>query len=107
MVAELWEREAPDLIVSKMTKSIRRGRVLIDWSQNNQVKTTVCAYSIRAREHPTVSTPLTWREVTSCERSGDPDRLRFTSDQVLARIGRRGDLFAEAATLEQSLPSIG
>jgi len=106
-VAEMWEREAPDLVVSKMTKSIRRGRVLIDWSQNNQVKTTVCAYSIRAREQPTVSTPVGWREVTSCEHSGDPDTLRFTSDQVLARIGRRGDLFAEAATREQSLPSIG
>jgi bifunctional non-homologous end joining protein LigD len=106
-VAEMWEREAPDLVVSRMTKSIRRGRVLIDWSQNNQVKTTVCAYSLRAREQPTVSTPVTWREVTGCERSGDPGKLRFTSNQVLSRIGRRGDLFAAAATLQQSLPAVG
>ena len=87
-----------------MTKSIRGGRVLIDWSQNNQVKTTVCAYSLRAREQPTVSTPVTWREVTACEHSGDPDKLRFTSDQVLARIApprrpvrRSGDAPAVAA----------
>jgi bifunctional non-homologous end joining protein LigD len=106
-VAELWEREAPDLVVSRMTKAIRRGKVLIDWSQNNRVKTTVCAYSIRARDQPTVSTPVSWREVTSCARAGDPDRLRFTTAQVLSRIRRRGDLFADAAALSQSLPALG
>jgi bifunctional non-homologous end joining protein LigD len=105
-VAEMCEREAPELVVSKMTKSIRPGKVLIDWSQNNQVKTTVCAYSLRAREHPTVSTPVTWREIGTCDRSGDPDSLRFTSAQVLARTKRRGDLFADTATLRQSLPEL-
>jgi bifunctional non-homologous end joining protein LigD len=105
-VAEMCEREAPELVVSKMTKSIRPGKVLIDWSQNNQVKTTVCAYSLRAREHPTVSTPVTWREVSACHRSGDPGSLRFTSAQVLARTKRRGDLFADTATLRQSLPEL-
>ena len=105
-VAEMCEREAPELVVSKMTKSIRPGKVLIDWSQNNQVKTTVCAYSLRAREHPTVSTPVTWREVSACDRSGDPGSLRFTSAQVLARTKRRGDLFADTATLRQSLPEL-
>lgn len=105
-VAEMWEQEAPDLIVSKMTKAIRGGKVLIDWSQNNQVKTTVCAYSLRAREAPTVSTPVTWREVIACEKSGDPTTLRFTSAQVLGRIKRRGDLFAEVAELQQSLPEL-
>jgi bifunctional non-homologous end joining protein LigD len=105
-VAEMCEREAPELVVSKMTKSIRPGKVLIDWSQNNQVKTTVCAYSLRAREHPTVSTPVTWREVSACDRSGDPGSLRFTSAQVLARAKRRGDLFADTATLRQSLPEL-
>jgi bifunctional non-homologous end joining protein LigD len=105
-VAEMWEREAPELVVSKMTKTLRDGKVLIDWSQNNQVKTTVCAYSLRAREHPTVSTPVTWREVSACDRSGDPDSLRFTSARVLERTRRRGDLFAEAATLRQSLPEL-
>ena len=105
-VAELWEQEAPDLVVSKMTKAIRTGKVLIDWSQNNQVKTTVCVYSLRAREHPTVSTPVSWREVIACERSEAPDDLRFTSADVLGRLGRRGDLFAAAATLNQSLPDL-
>lgn len=105
-VADMCERETPELVVSKMTKSIRPGKVLIDWSQNNQVKTTVCAYSLRAREHPTVSTPVTWKEVSTCDRSGDPDSLRFTSSQVLARTKRRGDLFADTATLRQSLPEL-
>ena len=103
-VAELWEQEAADLVVSKMTKAIRTDRVLIDWSQNNQVKTTICAYSLRARAQPTVSTPITWSEATACETSGDPAKLRFTSKQTLSRIARRGDLFAQAAELEQSLP---
>jgi len=105
-VAEMWERERPDLIVSKMTKSIRTGRVLIDWSQNNQVKTTVCVYSLRARTEPTVSTPVTWREVQACERSGDPAGLRFTSRQVLDRVRRVGDRFAGAAHLRQVLPEL-
>ncbi len=106
-VAEMWEREAPELVVSKMTKSIRGGKVLIDWSQNNQVKTTVCAYSLRARDLATVSTPVTWREVIACERSESPDDLRFTSEDVLKRIATRGDLFADAAEKQQSLPDIG
>ena len=104
-VAELWEQEAADLVVSKMTRAIRTDRVLIDWSQNNQVKTTICAYSLRARAQPTVSTPITWSEATACEKSGDPARLRFTSKQTLSRIARRGDLFVQAAELEQSLPA--
>lgn len=105
--AELWERQEPDLVVSRMTRELRHGRVLIDWSQNNRVKTTVCAYSLRARPEPTVSTPVSWREVIGCERSGDATALRFTAGQVLDRLRRRGDLFAEAATLEQRLPTLG
>ena len=103
-VAEMWEREAPDLVVSKMTKAIRGGKVLIDWSQNNQVKTTVCVYSLRAREQPTVSTPVSWREVIACERAESPEQLRFTFADALERVSRRGDLFADAATQQQSLP---
>jgi bifunctional non-homologous end joining protein LigD len=87
-VAERLEREHPDLIVSRMTKSLRPGKVLVDWSQNNPAKTTVAPYSLRAREAPTVSTPLTWDEVTA--RKG----LRFTGADVLARVAERGDLFA-------------
>ena len=79
--------------------------MLIDWSQNDQVKTTVCVYSLRARERPTVSTPVSWREVIGCERSESPGDLRFTSDEVLERIARRGDLFAEAAESSSRLPA--
>jgi bifunctional non-homologous end joining protein LigD len=103
-VAELWEQEASDLVVSKMTKALRPGKVLIDWSQNNQVKTTICAYSLRARELPTVSTPVTWDEVIACDEGDDPELLRFTSDDVLKRIEKHGDLFQDANTLKQSLP---
>jgi bifunctional non-homologous end joining protein LigD len=77
-----------------MRKSLRAGRVLIDWSQNHPAKTTVAAYSLRAREEPTVSTPITWDEVDACVATGDPADLRFTSDEVLERIGALGDLFA-------------
>ena len=104
--AELWERQEPDLVVSRMTRTLRRGRVLIDWSQNNRIKTTVCAYSLRERDEPTVSTPVTRREVIACERSEDPGTLRFTAAQVLDRVKRRGDLFAAAAELHQSLPGL-
>jgi bifunctional non-homologous end joining protein LigD len=89
--AERLERELPRLVVSKMTRSLRAGKVLIDWSQNNGAKTTVAPYSLRAREHPTVSTPVTWDEVAGCR---DPSNLFFTAPEVLARVGETGDLFA-------------
>jgi bifunctional non-homologous end joining protein LigD len=89
--AERLERELPRLVVSKMTKSLRAGKVLIDWSQNNGAKTTVAPYSLRARERPTVSTPVTWDEVAGCR---DPSDLFFTAPDVLARVAETGDLFA-------------
>ena len=89
--AERMERELPRLVVSRMTKSLRPGKVLIDWSQNNGSKTTVAPYSLRAREHPTVSTPVTWDEVGACREVAD---LFFTAPDVLARVEERGDLFA-------------
>jgi bifunctional non-homologous end joining protein LigD len=89
--AERMERELPRLVVSRMTKSLRPGKVLIDWSQNNGSKTTVAPYSLRAREHPTVSTPVTWEEVGACREVAD---LFFTAPDVLARVESRGDLFA-------------
>ena len=89
--AERLEREKPDLVVSLMTKSLRTGKVLIDWSQNNGAKTTIAPYSLRARTHPTVSTPVTWDEVESCE---DPAALFFTAEDVLSRVESNGDLFA-------------
>ena len=99
-----WERRHPDLIVSDMNKQRRRGKVLIDWSQNDEHKTTVCVYSLRARETPTVSTPVEWDEVEAVLRSRDPDDLSFTSDEVLERVGEHGDPFSPVLELEQELP---
>ena len=93
-VAERLERELPNLVVSRMTKSLRPGKVLIDWSQNNGAKTTIAPYSLRAREHPTVSTPVSWDEVAACRA---PDDLYFTAHDVLERVGEDGDLFASLA----------
>jgi len=93
-IADEMAAAHPDLVLSNMRKDLRRGRVLIDWSQNHVSKTTVAVYSLRARPEPTVSTPVTWEEVARCADSGDPARLRFLPDQVLARVAERGDLFA-------------
>jgi bifunctional non-homologous end joining protein LigD len=90
-LAQRLEKEHPDLVVHRMTKSLRPGKVLVDWSQNSAAKTTVSVYSLRARQRPTVSTPVTWDEVDACARPAD---LVFTSDDVLARVERDGDLFA-------------
>lgn len=105
-VAELLEQAEPELIVSRMTRTARPGRVLIDWSQNDRKKTTVCAYSLRAAERPTVSTPLGWDEVRAALDGGDPDALRFEAPTVLERIAVHGDLFAPVLSLVQKLPSV-
>jgi len=96
-LAQSVEREHPGLVVTNMKKQLRRGRVLIDWSQNHPAKTTVAVYSLRGGPEPSVSAPVTWDEASDCERSGDPDRLRFTAGQVLDRVARHGDLFASLA----------
>ena len=88
------ERDHPELVVSNMRRTLRRHKVLIDWSQNHPAKTTVAAYSLRGRHEPTISTPVTWEEVDACARSGAPDGLAFLPDEVLARIEAHGDLFA-------------
>jgi bifunctional non-homologous end joining protein LigD len=80
--------------------------VFVDWSQNSRHKTTVCAYSLRARERPTASTPLTWEEVEAATESRDPEDLAFTSDEVLARVAEHGDLFAPVVELRQELPPL-
>ena len=90
-LAQRLEGEHPDLVLHRMTKALRGGKVLVDWSQNSAAKTTISAYSLRARDRPTVSTPLTWDEVESCTAADD---LVFTSDDVLARVEEHGDLFA-------------
>jgi bifunctional non-homologous end joining protein LigD len=89
--AERIERDQPRLAVSRMTKALRTGKVLIDWSQNNGSKTTVAPYSLRARQAPTVSTPVSWDEVEACRKPAD---LFFTADAALDRVARHGDLFA-------------
>ena len=104
-VAELLEQSEPELVVSRMTKSRRAGKVLIDWSQNDARKTTVSVYSLRAVERPSASTPLEWEEVSAALDSRDPASLAFTPEQVLARIGQHGDLFAGVLSLVQELPA--
>jgi bifunctional non-homologous end joining protein LigD len=90
-LAQRLEKREPKLIVSRMQKNLRPGKVFIDWSQNNTAKTTVAPYSVRAREEPTVSTPVSWDEVAACRA---PTDLKFTTDLVLARVAEHGDLFA-------------
>jgi bifunctional non-homologous end joining protein LigD len=99
-LARHLEAQRPELIVSQQKKELRRGKVLIDWSQNDEHKTTVSVYSLRARERPTVSTPLRWDELE------DPDALVFEAADVLERIERHGDLFAPVVELQQELPEL-
>jgi bifunctional non-homologous end joining protein LigD len=101
-LARHLESEHPKLIVSQQKKELRKNKVLIDWSQNDEHKTTVSVYSLRARERPTVSTPLSWDEV----EAGDADALVFETDDVLARVEELGDLFAPVLELEQRLPAL-
>jgi bifunctional non-homologous end joining protein LigD len=105
-VAQLLETRHPDLVVSKQLKTLRPGKVLIDWYQNHLTKTTVAAYSLRARPRPTVSTPVTWDEVADAVGAED-GALVFDLDDVRARVGEHGDLFTEVATRAQELPPLG
>jgi bifunctional non-homologous end joining protein LigD len=88
------EKEHPALVTSNMRKALRRDKILIDWSQNHPAKTTIAVYSVRARPQPSVSTPVTWKEVQRCVKSSDPSTLEFTTTDVLARIEKQGDLFS-------------
>jgi bifunctional non-homologous end joining protein LigD len=99
-LAERLEADHGDLVVSRMTKALRPGKVLIDWSQNNGAKTTVAPYSLRARPQHTVSTPVTWEEVGACRA---PEDLRFLAPQVLDRVERLGDLHAPLTAEERHL----
>jgi bifunctional non-homologous end joining protein LigD len=104
-IAEALAQRMPELVVSRMSKHLRPGRVLVDWSQNDTHKTTVNVYSVRARERATVSAPVSWAEVESCRAAGDPEMLSFGTDQMLARVDRDGDLFAMLLSTVQALPS--
>lgn len=105
-LAERMEREHPDKVVSRMLKALRGGKVLIDWSQNDEHKTTVNAYSLRAKSRPTVSTPITWDEVELALKKKDPGSLEFETTDVLTRVEERGDLFALVLALKQKLPAV-
>jgi bifunctional non-homologous end joining protein LigD len=105
-LARLLEQEHPELVVSDMKKAIRTNKVLVDWSQNDQHKTTISVYSLRAREHPTVSTPVTWEEVEQALKKKDAGRLVFEAKDVLARVEKMGDLFESVLKLKQKLPQL-
>jgi len=105
-LAVLLEGQSPDLIVSNMQKSLRKGKVLVDWSQNDAHKTTVNVYSLRAQDHPTVSTPIRWEEIESTIKKKNPALIRFEADGVLKRVQKCGDLFAPVLSMKQILPSL-
>jgi bifunctional non-homologous end joining protein LigD len=105
-IAELLELQTPRQVVSRMERAARAGRVLVDWSQNTEHKSTVCVYSVRAKERPTVSTPVSWEEVRSALDAGRPERLEFRMGDVLERVSAGGDLFAGVLSERQALPGL-
>jgi bifunctional non-homologous end joining protein LigD len=105
-LGQLLESRDPDHVLVDMTRSKRPGKVFIDWSQNDRHKTTVCVYSLRLRDRPTVSTPLAWSEVEAALDAGDDDSLTFEAGDVLARVAEHGDLYADSLTLHQNLPAL-
>jgi bifunctional non-homologous end joining protein LigD len=106
-IARLLEDEHRGLVVSEMKKSLRTNKVFVDWSQNDEHKTTIAVYSLRAREHPTVSTPVTWEEVEHALKKKDAQKLVFEAKDVLERVEKMGDLFAPVLKLKQNLPQPG
>src|SRR6266403_3570219 len=103
-LAQLLEREHGNLVTSNMLKTVRKGKVFVDWSQNDEHKTTICVYSLRAREEPTVSTPVAWDEVENCLKKKKGGLLKFRSDKTIARVEKMGDLFEPLEKLKQKLP---
>ncbi|HST69800.1 MAG TPA: non-homologous end-joining DNA ligase [Solirubrobacterales bacterium] len=106
-IAQVVAKQTPETVLAKMGKKTdRSGKLLIDWYQNNERKTTISVYSLRARERPTVSTPVTWEEVEAAADSGDGSSLVFEPGEVLERIEQHGDLFAPVLKLKQELPNL-
>ena len=105
-IARLLEQEHPKLVVSDMKKAVRANKVFVDWSQNDEHKTTISVYSLRAREHPTASTPVKWSEVESALKKKEASRLIFEAKDVLARVEKMGDLFKPVQELKQKLPHL-
>ena len=106
-IAELLEAAAPGAVVSRMARSLREGKVLVDWSQNTEHKSMVCAYSVRAKQRPTVSTPVDWDELEGALDAGDPDALSFEMGDVLERAAQLGDIFVPVLTVRQELRAPG
>ena len=102
-VAQTLEKAHPELVVSDMKKELRHGKVLVDWSQNSETKTTVCVYSLRAKEKPFVSMPLEWAEVEKCWKKKDASLVFFEAAEAVKRVEKKGDLFASVLTLKQDL----
>ncbi len=103
-MAETLEQQTPELVVSRMAKNLRKGKIFVDWSQNDEHKTTINVYSLRAKEFPSVSTPLTWKEVATAARTKQPASLTFQTEDVISRVKKLGDLFAPVLELKQKLP---
>jgi len=103
-LAQHLETNHDDLVTSNMSKAVRKEKVFVDWSQNDEHKTTICVYSLRAKEEPTVATPITWDEVQNCLKKKEPGLLKFRSEKVLARVEKLGDLFEPVEKLKQKLP---
>ena len=106
-LGELVARDDPKRVTTVMAKEMRKGRVFVDWSQNDRHKTTVCASSLRAQPAPTVSTPVSWDEVTDAMDAGDPRALTFEAPQVLERVDELGDLYEADLTEARPLPDAG
>jgi bifunctional non-homologous end joining protein LigD len=105
-VAQLLEKRMPNLVTSNMRKDLRKGKVFVDWSQNDDHKTTVCVYSMRAREEPTVSAPISWDRIFDAQKKKDTDGLVMTWKQVLDQVESEGDLFEPIISMEQFLPAL-
>jgi bifunctional non-homologous end joining protein LigD len=105
-LAQLLEHDHPDLVLSEMSRQARAGKVFVDWSQNDEHKTTIAVYSLRAREHPTVSTPVSWEEVEQALKKEGAGLLVFEAAQVVARFEKMGDLFGPVLELKQQLPDL-
>lgn len=105
-IALQLQKTMPRRVTANMRKALRRGKILVDWSQNDDFKSTVAPYSLRAKERPTVSTPVTWEEIQEALEHKDMTRLVFEADDVLERVEERGDLFAPVATMKQKLPKL-
>ena len=105
-VARVLEKDDPKSVISSMKRDLRGGKVFVDWSQNDEHKTTSCVYTLRARERPTVSTPVTWDELQFAAKKKKPDLLVFEAPDVLKRVKKVGDLFAPVLKMKQKLPSL-